>query len=288
MLGRMKQGTVPRHRQRTPLDVEAVNARVRPVGFTVEAVGQTGSTNTDLAHRAGCADGTVLCAEEQVAGRGRMGRTWTAPASSQLIASISLSCPDVPPERLGLVPLLAGLSIAQGINDATGLHAELKWPNDVLIGGRKLVGVLVEAAEVAPTPRLVVGFGVNYDLQRDELPVPHATSLALEVAQQGSELPRREEVLSRILIQLAEDLQRFRTLGGAPMTFMTRYKKLSATLGQEVKVMLPGDTQLLGTATDISDSGELVVRSEDGQVRSVAAGDVIHVRPQEDGTYSGS
>ena len=306
-------GCVP---PRTPLDVDAVNARVRPLGLRVESVAQTGSTNTDLSGRAGSADGTVLCAEEQVAGRGRMGRAWTAPASSQLIVSVSLTCPDVPAERLGLVPLLAGLSIAQGINDATSLQATLKWPNDVLVDGRKLVGVLVEAAEVQPTPRLVVGFGVNYDLTRDELPVPHATSLALEIAGAGAGatgagavgvdsagvagagavgddsagatgvLPSREDVLVRILTQLAEDVQRFRSLGGAPMTFMSRYKKLSATLGRSVKVMLPGDRELLGEAVDISDAGELVVRATDGTVHSVAAGDVIHVRPQAGG-YAG-
>lgn len=266
---------------RRPLDVASLQQRLGALGYAdVEVVEQTGSTNTDLCARKEADNGTVLIAEEQVSGRGRMGRAWTAPARSQLIVSASFQCPGIPVDRIGLVPLLAGLAIAQGIRDTTGVNASLKWPNDVLVEGRKLVGILVEAPQVRPVPRLVVGFGVNYDLTVDELPVSHATSLRLERERDGEpELPSREDVLVNILLKLQEEMERFRGLGGAPQTFMSRYRKLSTTLDSPVRVMLPGDEVMEGTAVDISETGELVVEV-DGVRHKVAAGDVVHVRPQ--------
>lgn len=248
---------------------------VRRLGYaTVTCVEQTGSTNTDLCGQPGLADATVLVAEEQVAGRGRLGRQWSAPARSQLIVSISFTCPGLSTDRLGLVPLLVGMSMAEGIREATGVAVDLKWPNDLLVTGKKLAGILVEAPEVSPVPRLVVGFGVNYDLAPAELPVEHATSLALET----SDLPPRETVLLAILRHVWEDMQRFRALGGAPVTVMSRYRALCATLGQPVRVALPGGQLLDGTAEDVTEAGELVVRA-DGARHVVAAGDVVHVRP---------
>ncbi|MBC2682130.1 biotin--[acetyl-CoA-carboxylase] ligase [Corynebacterium anserum] len=314
--------------RRPSLDPELLRRRLEPLGYVVEVVEQTGSTNTDLVERPHCPNATVRIAEEQISGRGRMGRVWTAPARAQLIVSVSLTCPEIPMERLGLFPLVAGLSITQGIIDATALPARLKWPNDVLVENRKLVGMLVEVPQLQPVPRVVIGFGVNYDLMPEELPVPHATSLALEYShcdpiaadgelaakevpettvvakevvaketamspaasarQTDNALPSREEIAVRILTQLHEDVARFRAMGGAPMTFMSRYKHLSSTLGTAVKVLLPGDKELAGTAVDISDGGELVVIDEQGRRHSVAAGDVIHVRPRGGTAYSES
>lgn len=309
--------------RRPSLDPELLRRRLEPLGYVVEVVEQTGSTNTDLVERPHCSNATVRIAEEQISGRGRMGRVWTAPARAQLIVSVSLTCPEIPMERLGLFPLVAGLSIAQGIIDATALPARLKWPNDVLVENRKLVGMLVEVPQLQPDPRVVIGFGVNYDLMPEELPVSHATSLALEYShcnpidtdgesaaedtqettvaaeenainpaasaqQTDNALPSREEIAVRILTQLHEDVARFRAMGGAPMTFMSRYKHLSSTLGSAVKVLLPGDKELAGTAVDISEGGELVVIDEQGGKHSVAAGDVIHIRPQVGTAYSES
>lgn len=271
--------TQPHQPQRAPLDAAALSARLQAVGFPdVSAVHVTGSTNSDLCARVDAVDGTVLLAEEQSAGRGRLNRAWSAPEFSQVIVSVSFLLPEVPADKLGLVPLLAGLSIGRGIRDIAGVHAQLKWPNDVLVDGRKLVGILVEAPQVAGTPRVVVGFGLNYDLTREELPVPHATSLALEAASEDTALPSREDLIVGILLRLGEDLGRFRRLGGAPQTFLPRYLEMSATMGSDLRVMLPGDRILEGTAVDISETGELVV-DKDGTRHTVAAGDVVHVRP---------
>ena len=159
----------------------------------------------------------------------------------------------------------------------------------MLVDGRKLVGILVEAPQVHGVPRVVVGFGLNYDLTREELPVPHATSLALETAASATPedelrdntvpaLVSREDLIVGILLRLQEDLDRFRTLGGAPEAFLSRYKQLSATLGTHVRVKLPQEEILEGVAVDFAPGGELVVEKENTR-HEVSAGDVIHVRP---------
>lgn len=279
--------------QRRALDAAALRERLRAVGYAdVEVVESTGSTNSDLGARQDAPNGTVLLAEEQTAGRGRMNRPWSAPARSQVITSISFTLPEIPAERLGLLPLLVGLSIGRGVREITGVPAELKWPNDVLVDGRKLVGILVEAPQVHGVPRVVVGFGLNYDLTREELPVPHATSLALETAASATPedelrdntvpaLVSREDLIVGILLRLQEDLDRFRNLGGAPEAFLSRYKQLSATLGAHVRVKLPQEEILEGVAVDFAPGGELVVEKENTR-HEVSAGDVIHVRPGDE------
>ena len=274
---------------RAPLDAARLTARLRTVGYAdVDVVRVTGSTNSDLCNRTEAPNGTVLIAEEQSQGRGRLNRAWSAPAFSQVIVSASFLLPGVPSNRLGLVSLLAGVSIAEGLRKSAGVEATLKWPNDVLVDARKLVGILVEAPHVGDVSRVVVGFGVNYDLTTSELPVPHATSVALDTTRSQAvgvnseepapELASREDIIVAILLRLQEDMERFRAMGGAPQTFLSRYKKFSATLGTTVKVMLPGDSVMEGTAVDIAEDGQLIVDTG-GSRTSVSAGDVVHLRP---------
>src|SRR6266566_4552302 len=137
---------------RAPLDAAALRrAAVRPGGLwrEIEVVQSTGSTNADLLARAlrGEAEGAVLAAEEQRAGRGRMGRTWTSPPRAALTFSVLLK-PAVPPARRGWLPLLTGVAVAAAVTEVTGVETSLKWPNDVLAGDgdAKLAGILAEAA----------------------------------------------------------------------------------------------------------------------------------------------
>ena len=169
--------------ERAPLSgVTLAGALVRPGGFwrAVEVTGVTGSTNADLLERAagGAPEGTVLVAEAQTSGRGRMGRAWVSRPGAALTFSALLRPVVVPPARRGWIPLLAGVAIASAVAAAAGLDARLKWPNDVLVGGRKLAGILAEQAAGA----VVVGVGLNVSARRDELPIETATSLALEGA----------------------------------------------------------------------------------------------------------
>jgi BirA family transcriptional regulator, biotin operon repressor / biotin---[acetyl-CoA-carboxylase] ligase len=236
----------------------------------VTVVPQTGSTNADLLERAraGAAEGLVLVAEEQTAGRGRLGRTWSAPAGAALTFSVLLRPAGVPPTRLGWLPLLTGVAVAAAVRDQAGVPASLKWPNDVLVGERKLAGILAEAHGDA----VVVGVGLNVTLSRAELPVPTATSLLIEDAASTD----RAALLAAILTELA---QRYRTWRAGPDAPELRadYLRWSATVGREVRVELPGGAQLSGTAEDVDEVGRLVVRAPGHLVR-VGAGDVVHVR----------
>src|SRR5690606_18841144 len=167
---------------RPPLSAAALQrALVRPGSLwsSVTVVARTGSTNADLAEaaRQGAAEGTVLVAEVQSAGRGRLGRTWTAPPRAGLTFSVLLR-PTVRPARQGWLMLLAGLAAASAIRRIAQVDVRLKWPNDLLVGERKLGGVLAERVDGA----VVVGIGINVTLRPDELPVEQATSLAIEKA----------------------------------------------------------------------------------------------------------
>jgi BirA family biotin operon repressor/biotin-[acetyl-CoA-carboxylase] ligase len=151
----------------------------------------------------GAAEGAVAAADEQTEGRGRLGRTWDAPRGTSLLFSIALT-PDVPPERLPELSLIAGAAVAEAIAAETALAPELKHPNDVLIGGRKVCGILAEAVE----GRVVLGIGVNVAQTADQLP-PAATSLALEGAQVD-----RSALLATILERLENGYDRWVTSSG--------------------------------------------------------------------------
>src|SRR5208283_1893563 len=131
---------------------------------------RTGSTNADLMARAlrGAPEGVVLAAEEQSAGRGRLGRTWVSPPRAALTFSLLVRPAAVPPARRGWLPLLAGVAVATAVTAVTGVQTRLKWPNDVLTGYAKLAGILAEAAGDA----VVVGVGLNVSTEPGELPPP--------------------------------------------------------------------------------------------------------------------
>nr|MDT0664889.1 biotin--[acetyl-CoA-carboxylase] ligase [Micromonospora sp. DSM 115978] len=151
-------------------------------GWQVQVVAETGSTNSDLAAaaRSGAPAGSVLVAEQQTAGRGRLDRRWVAPPGTGLTFSVLLR-PDVPAGSLSWLPMVVGAALVEPLRTQFGLAAVLKWPNDVLVEERKLAGVLVE---VVPAPgqrsAVVVGIGLNVAAGRDELP-PGATSVSAEL-----------------------------------------------------------------------------------------------------------
>jgi BirA family biotin operon repressor/biotin-[acetyl-CoA-carboxylase] ligase len=239
----------------------------------VRVVAETGSTNLDLLAAAadGAAEGTVLVAESQTAGRGRMGRQWVSPPGAALTFSVLLRPAAVPQASRGWVPLLAGVAVAQAVRAETGVDASLKWPNDVQVNGAKLAGILAEQAGDA----IVAGIGINVSSGRDELPVATATSLALEGAGGVAAGP--------LLIAMLGELGRWYLAwagarGDAVGCGLHReYQALCATIGREVRVSLPGGRTVTGEASGVDQTGRLVVASPAGPV-PVSAGDVVHVR----------
>ncbi|MFL6089221.1 MAG: biotin--[acetyl-CoA-carboxylase] ligase [Aeromicrobium sp.] len=234
--------------------------------WDVQRVAETASTNADVAvaARAGAAEGTVIVADHQTAGRGRLNRMWEAPPGSGLAMSILVRPAGLATEHWPWIPLTAGVAVADAVR-GFGLDPRLKWPNDVQVDGRKLAGLLVERVETADGPVAVIGIGLNVAMSADQLPIPTATSLALL----GLDVSR-DNVLDAVLSALAEQYDR---LLADPAAVRANYVTACGTVGSAVQVSLPDGTTLEGRATDVDTHGRLVV---DGQ--AVTAGDVIHVR----------
>lgn len=260
-----------REDNRPPIDL---SSRAAGSGrWRIEVQAESGSTNADVAARfaAGEAEGLVLVAEHQTAGRGRLGREWVVTPRSSLIVSFLLVPGDVPAERWSWLPLLTGVATAAAVRRVTGVECDLKWPNDVLADGHKLGGILLERVEREGTAAAVVGIGVNCAQSAEELPVPEATSLSIVT---GAPVDR-----SALLEALVDELGRQYDAWRAGSDLRGRYLELCVTPGQEVRVAVPGG-EVLGRAVDVDAGGRLVVRTEAGE-EHLGAGDVVHVRPAD-------
>ncbi|MDR6866293.1 BirA family biotin operon repressor/biotin-[acetyl-CoA-carboxylase] ligase [Microbacterium resistens] len=241
----------------------------------LEEIPSTGSTNADLLARAADADEwphlSVLLTEDQRAGRGRLERSWVAPAGSALAVSVLLRVSDVPLAERGWIPLAAGLAMAEAVSAQLPRAAVgVKWPNDVLVGGRKICGILAEAAGADV---VVVGAGVNTAMTAEQLPVPTATSFAVEGASCDRDLLVAGYIarLDGLLAALAE-------YGSAVASGLRdRVAARCLTVGQEVRVSLPGGGEILGRATGLAEDGRIRVVDATGE-RAIAAGDIVHLR----------
>ena len=283
----------------TALDLERIRTALADDFTTIDYVEKTGSTNTDLMQATNVADGTVLLADEQLSGKGRLGRSWTAPAGSQVIFSVLLLPESL--EHLGTLPLAAGLAVTDSIEDTV-----LKWPNDVHIDGNKLCGILAEAGPVgqafkaapkteltkvevgkaevnkaevnkaelnkavggaAPSARVVVGMGINVTLTREDLPIEKATSLELE----GRDTDRTELAIT-VLKNLRRRIVQWEN---QDPQLLRDYRAVCSSLGQEVRLETPsGD--VTGHVDDIGEDGRIMVAGE-----YYSAGDVTHLRPRK-------
>jgi BirA family biotin operon repressor/biotin-[acetyl-CoA-carboxylase] ligase len=220
------------------------------------------STNAELLAMPDAADGTVLVTLDQSAGRGRLGRTWSAPPGTSLAVSVLLPGPPS-----GWLPLVGGLAMVRAVGDLVD-GAALKWPNDVLVGGRKVSGIL---AEVAPDGRVVVGAGLNLTIPEADLPVPTATSLAIEGAEPAD---LADTALAAYLGHL------FALVGTDARSAVA---EACSTIGRRVRVEFADDRELIGTATGLDADGRLEVRADDGSVVVVAAADIHHLRDTRGG-----
>jgi BirA family biotin operon repressor/biotin-[acetyl-CoA-carboxylase] ligase len=258
---------------RPPLDPARL---VAPTGWRIEVLDAVPSTNAAVAERgrAGEEPGLVLVTEHQTAGRGRLDRVWETPARSSLTFSVLLR-PDLPATSWSWLPLLTGYAVQAALADRLPDIA-LKWPNDVLVdggvtgAGRKVAGILVERIDTDRGPMAVVGIGINVDQTLDELPVALATSVSLETGEPVERTGLLGQVLGSLhgLQGLLDDTEALRRA----------YADVCVTLGRTVDVHLPAGDVRRGEALDIDATGALVVGTDEGAF-TVAAGDVVHVRP---------
>jgi BirA family biotin operon repressor/biotin-[acetyl-CoA-carboxylase] ligase len=261
--------------ERPPLDAAALRAALTgPDRFWTDIVvtPETGSTNVDVAAaaRAGAPEGTVHTTDLQTAGRGRLDRAWESPVGSGVIVSVLLRPDSVPAARWVWLPLLVGLAVDATVHEC-GVESGLKWPNDVLVDGRKIAGILLERVDTPLGSAAIVGVGLNVSLRRDELPVDTATSLALE----GATETDRTIVLRGFLRNLEALYRAWAAAGGDPGSgIRDSYVRRCVTLGTRVRVSLPNGGSMEGQATGIDELGRLLV---DGN--AISAGDITHVRP---------
>lgn len=237
----------------------------------IRVVESTESTNAEVAAAArdGAAEGLVVIAEQQTAGRGRLNRSWSAPPRAGVLMSALLR-PGVDVAAWPLIALLTGLAVVEAMVAVAQVEASLKWPNDVLVDGLKLAGILVERVDDA----VVVGVGLNVSTRREELPTEGATSLALVGGATD-----REIIAKEMLRALARRYGAWADTGGAAASVIPAYRERCETIGQQIELALPGGDVVRGVATGIDDSGRLVLRDDStGGDRAWLVGDVTHVR----------
>ncbi|WCO68598.1 biotin--[acetyl-CoA-carboxylase] ligase [Iamia majanohamensis] len=279
----------------SPFDVDAVRASVAGTRFAdVRWVAETGSTNADLWSVAtgGGGEGTVLGADHQTAGRGRRGRTWTAPAGAAVLVSVLLR-PPAP--AVDLATPAVSLAAAEAVEAVCGRAPGIKWPNDLVVVGdgagpdRKLAGVLAEASwppgvdiasgyrEPSPSVRVpvVVGLGLNVAAEGRDPELEGVAVACDELAGPGVAVGR-EDLVVAWLGALDRWYGRILDPGGREEMWEA-WRARSATLGRRVRVDL-GVDDLEGEAVDVTPTGQLVVRTLEGDERVLAVGDVTHLR----------
>lgn len=250
-----------------------LSAAVSPRVLVLE---HAGSTNDELRERATAEPAawphlSVVATDDQRAGRGRLDRVWLAPSGRTLAASTLVDASGLEGSALGWLPLVAGAALASALAPLVTAEVRVKWPNDVLIDGRKTAGIL---AERLLDGRVVVGTGINLLLEERELPVPTATSLALA----GARVTEPDAVLAAFLSAFSALLGPLLALHDAEASGAAAAVRAScSTIGSRVRLELPDGTYAEGIAVALGIDGALVLEQE-GARRVFSAGDVTHLR----------
>ena len=251
--------------------------RTRVLGKEILSYKKVDSTNTiayALAEK-GLKEGSVILAEEQEKGKGRHGRTWLSPSKSGIYLSVILR-PQITPNEISKITLLAAVAAARAIRETADLQAMIKWPNDILVNHKKVCGILTEMkAEQDRVDFIVIGIGINVNTQMKQLP-KGASSLREELPDSRTDEQVSRVALTRKLIEkLEEDYFLLKKDGFQPI--MDEWKRLSDMIGSRVKVVLQNRT-FEGLVHDIDPDGALVVRRDAGTLEKVSSGDIAMVR----------
>lgn len=250
----------------------------RRIGRNIVCLDVVDSTNNQAKKLAaeGCAEGTVVVADRQVSGKGRLGRSWSSPAKTGIWMSVVLR-PKIPPEEVQAITLAASVAVCKAIGDTTGIEAGIKWPNDILLDGKKVCGILTEMnSEMERVNFIVLGIGVNVNQKTADFPVElrdTATSLRMYAENTGAVTPvfKRNELIKSILSELEKVYESVEN--GRTDNVLKEWQKYTVTLGREVMVYARNCTYQ-GRATGITADGKLIVECEDGVVREVLSGEV--------------
>ncbi len=251
--------------------------KTKLIGSVIISFKKVDSTNDSayaLAEK-GIAEGAVVIAEEQTKGKGRHGRKWESPPKSGVYMSCVIR-PKMAPNEIAKITLLAAVAVAKAVRLFTGLEAMIKWPNDILVNGRKVCGILTEMkAEQDSIDFIILGIGVNINTPIACLP-KGGSSLKEELSGYSKKGDlSRVGFVKKILESLEEELSLLRIKGFKPI--IEEWRSLSALPGAKIKVLLP-DRTIEGEAHDIDSDGSLMVRLDSGVIEKVSSGDVVMLR----------
>lgn len=246
--------------------------RTKIIGRDIRVFEQTTSTNDVIEKlaRDGVKEGVVVFAESQTRGRGRLGRKWISPAYKGLWFSVLLR-PNLRPQEATQLTVVSATALRRAIRAETGLDPEIKWPNDILVGGKKVAGVLTElSAELDRVKHVILGIGVDVNLNAGEFPAElrkQATSLKIETGRAVS----RAELATAILEELDNDY--LRVCAGQFTKIADEWEAHCKTIGREVTIQI-GDRRIEGRAESLGENGELLLRTEHGHLERINGGDV--------------
>ncbi len=240
------------------------------LGQKIEYRKEVDSTNNlakELA-RKGASEGTLIVADKQTSGKGRLGRSWESPAGTGIWMSLILR-PDILPQYASQLTLVAGLGVCEAIKKSTGLEAKIKWPNDVVVNGKKVCGILTEmSAEIERINYVVVGIGINANMESFPEELPYASSLKIE----SQEECVRRDIIKDFLEIFERDYKNYK-IDMNLESMRSRYEENCITLHKKVK-LIKQDEECIAEAIGITNLGTLMVRYENGMQEEVISGEV--------------
>ncbi|MDY6834303.1 MAG: biotin--[acetyl-CoA-carboxylase] ligase [Chloroflexota bacterium] len=232
-------------------------------------VGSTQDEARRLAEK-GAIEGVTVIAETQLSGRGRVGRSWNSPSGSGIYISIILR-PNLKPNEALQIPIVAGVAVACAISEVVSVEPKIKWPNDIILGSKKVGGILAEmSAEIDKVNYIILGIGMNVNTTKESFP-EEIKSIATSLSEECNRKVERVQLVQQLLRELEALYEEFKLVGFTPAR--KRWKKLNNTIGQRVKV--GGTEAIVGNAIDIDKDGALIVKDDEGNRKRVVAGDVF-------------
>jgi BirA family transcriptional regulator, biotin operon repressor / biotin---[acetyl-CoA-carboxylase] ligase len=259
----------------------------KKLGETLFVFNELNSTNTFALERARnfAPQATVILADRQTAGRGRLNRSWFSPSGSNIYGSLLCFFGDSSihyPRLLGWIPLMAGVAVAQALETQPGIHIHLKWPNDLLIAERKTGGILCESLTNENRKWVIIGFGINVNLSQSQFPqVLQKSATSLQI--QCHRAIDREILVMQIITSLEKGWENLKSKGHH--FWLLEYQKRCATLGQMVQVQFPNGKRLQGLAHSIGEFGQLRIlpfpstsNEQSARMRDIHSGEIVHIR----------
>ncbi|MDO9288522.1 MAG: biotin--[acetyl-CoA-carboxylase] ligase, partial [Thermodesulfovibrionales bacterium] len=239
-----------------------------------ESIGSTNTAALELAEK-GAPHGTVVIADRQTKGKGRLGRTWVSPPKKNIYMSVILR-PEIEPKDATLLTIMTAVSCAKGVMKSTGLKAEIKWPNDLMISNKKLGGILTEMkSDPDGIVFAVIGIGINVNSKTKKDFPPDIRGIATSIKEELGKIQSRTFIIAEILKELEHWYNVLLNEGRKPL--FDEWKRLSATLGRKVRVTA-GDNVFTGVAEDIDKGGMLILRLPSGMLKKISSGDLTMMR----------